>query len=228
MAPRVGIYVGRELGAYGYDEKPWFLPHERLEAFLAELRQRGLDRAAALLEAPPASDADLLRFHTPAHLERVRRLCDRNEGALDHGPTLARQAVEAAAPRVVGAVVDASRRLLAGELRRAFVPIAGFHHAHAEEARSYCLYNDCAVALSFLVQQGIEGPIAYVDIDAHHGDGVYAGPLGPVRRRPAPGARRRRLRQEQPRGGVVRRRRVAARQLMTGTLTGRPAPPIAT
>ncbi|WP_437562712.1 hypothetical protein [Sorangium sp. So ce542] len=63
---------------------------------LPELRQRGLDRGAARLEAPPASDADLLRFHTPAHLERVRRRCGRKDGALDHGPALARQAVAAA------------------------------------------------------------------------------------------------------------------------------------
>ncbi|WP_437681444.1 acetoin utilization protein AcuC [Sorangium sp. So ce131] len=181
MASRVGIYIGRELGAYGYEEKPWFRPHERLEAFLAELRRQGLDREAALIEAPPASDADLFRFHTPAHVERVRRLCARNEGALDHGPTLARETVEVAATHVVGAVMDACRRLLAGELRRAFVPIAGFHHAHAGEARSYCLYNDCAVALSFLSQQGLAGPIAYVDIDAHHGDGVYAAFAGDPR-----------------------------------------------
>ncbi|WP_437728023.1 hypothetical protein [Sorangium sp. So ce861] len=87
MEPRVGIDVGRKLGAYGYGEGPWFLPHERLEAVLSELRQRGLDRRAARLEAPTASDADLLRFHTPAHLERVRRRCGRNDDALDHGPS---------------------------------------------------------------------------------------------------------------------------------------------
>ncbi|MEO7331548.1 MAG: acetoin utilization protein AcuC, partial [Minicystis sp.] len=81
--------------------------------------------------------------------------------------------VERAATHVVGAVLDAAKRLLSGELHRAFVPIAGFHHAHAEQARGYCLYNDCAILLHFLKQQGL-APIAYADVDVHHGDGVYA------------------------------------------------------
>ena len=171
MAP-VEVYVGDELAAYGYEEKPWFRP-DRLDAFLAELRGRGLDREVALVRAPPAADADILRFHSAAHLERVRRLCATDQGALDHGPTFARRSVEVAATHVVGAVMDAARRLLAGEVRRAFVPIAGFHHAFAEAARNYCLYNDPAIALTFLLQEGIR-PVAYVDVDVHHGDGVYA------------------------------------------------------
>jgi acetoin utilization protein AcuC len=171
MSP-LAVYFGEELGAYGYDEKPWFRP-DRLDAFLEELRGRGLDREVLLVRAPPAADADILRFHSPAHLERVRRLCALDEGALDHGPTFARRSVEVAATHVVGAVMDAARKLLAGEIRRAFVPIAGFHHAFPDTARSYCLYNDPAIALTFLLQEGV-APVAYVDVDVHHGDGVYA------------------------------------------------------
>lgn len=169
----LAVYGGAALGAYGYAEKPWFLPDVRLQAFEAALVERGLDARVRRIEAGPGSDADILRFHTPAHLARVRRLCAANEGALDHGPTLARASVEVAATHVVGAVMDAARRLVSGELRRAFVPIAGFHHAHPEAARSYCLYNDAAIALSFL-RDAVAGPIAYVDVDVHHGDGVYA------------------------------------------------------
>ncbi|MFO0755791.1 MAG: hypothetical protein U0359_04840 [Byssovorax sp.] len=169
---RVGLYAQAALGAYGYAEKPWFLPN-RQDAFLAALAARGLDRRFVRRDAPPATSEEILLFHTPAHLERVRRLCDRNQGALDHGPTLARRSVERAATHVVGAVLDAARCLLTGQLTAAFVPIAGFHHAHAAEARSYCLYNDCAIVLRFLLQHGV-APIAYADVDVHHGDGVYA------------------------------------------------------
>jgi acetoin utilization protein AcuC len=168
----LGICLEDEIGAYGYVEKPWFLPHVRLAAFSTGLRARGLDRAFTNLRAPAADDADLLLFHTPAHLERVRRLCAQDEGALDHGPTLARVSIERAATHVVGAVMDAARRILRGDIKRAFIPIAGFHHAHTEEARAYCLYNDSAIVLRFLVAEGL-APIAYVDVDAHHGDGVY-------------------------------------------------------
>jgi acetoin utilization protein AcuC len=167
----IGLYAGHALGEYGYVEKPWFLP-DRLPAFLAELRARGLDRRLAFLEAPPATRDELLLFHTPAHVERTERLCATNEGALDHGPTLARASVERAARHVAGAVLDAARRLIAGDLRRAFVSIAGFHHAHAEQARNYCLYNDCAIALHFLKRLGLS-PLAYADVDVHQGDGVF-------------------------------------------------------
>jgi acetoin utilization protein AcuC len=171
MSPRLGVYSGKELGDYGYEEKPWFLP-DRLDTFLAELRARGLDQRVTMLPARPATDAEILLFHTPAHLERVRRLCAANVGALDHGPTLARRTVEIAATHMVGAVMDATAKILSGELQRAFVPIAGFHHAHANEARMYCLYNDAAIAVTSLLQRGM-AKIGYVDIDVHHGDGVY-------------------------------------------------------
>ena len=171
MIPSVGVYSSKELGDYGYEEKPWFLP-DRLDAFLAELRARRLDERATMLPSRPATDAEILLFHTPAHLERVRRLCAANVGALDHGPTFARRTVEIAATHVVGAVMDATEKILAGELSRAFVPIAGFHHAHASEARMYCLYNDAAIAITSLLGRGLL-PIGYVDVDVHHGDGVY-------------------------------------------------------
>lgn len=169
MQKRVVVYQGQEMGLYGYEEKPWFQPG-RLDVFMAEFRKRGLDTKTNLRTAGPASEADLLLFHTPAHIERVRRLCAANEGALDHGPTFARQSVETAATHVVGAVMDAARGILAGEFTKAFVPIAGFHHAHANEARNYCLYNDCAVALSHLLKEST-GTLAYIDV--HFGDGVY-------------------------------------------------------
>lgn len=168
---QVVVYHGEEMGWYGYEEKPWFQPG-RLDVFMAEFRKRGLNAKTRLRTAAPASEADLLLFHTPDHVERVRRLCAANVGALDHGPTFARQSVETAATHVVGAVMDATRGMVAGEFAKAFVPIAGFHHAHASEARNYCLYNDCAVALSYLLQE-LTGTLAYIDIDVHFGDGVY-------------------------------------------------------
>jgi acetoin utilization protein AcuC len=165
------LYRGDALAAYAFDEKPWFRS-DRLPAFLAEVARRGLDHRVRILQAPPASDEDLLLFHTRAHLDRVRALCARNEGALDHGPTPARAAVERAATHVAGAVTDAVRRILGGEIRRAFVPIAGFHHARPEEPRLYCLYNDPAIALSLLLSRDV-APAAYIDVDAHFGDGVF-------------------------------------------------------
>ena len=59
-----------------------------------------------------------------------------------------------------------------GECRRAFVPIAGLHHAARDRAAGFCVFNDCGVAIELLKRAGLKH-IAYVDIDAHHGDGVF-------------------------------------------------------
>jgi acetoin utilization protein AcuC len=62
-----------------------------------------------------------------------------------------------------------------GEAKRAFVPIAGLHHAARDRAAGFCVFNDCGVAAEYLRQRHGLGRIAYVDIDAHHGDGVFYG-----------------------------------------------------
>jgi acetoin utilization protein AcuC len=62
---------------------------------------------------------------------------------------------------------------MAGECQRAFIPIAGLHHAQRGSAAGFCALNDCGVAIEMLKDRyGLER-IAYVDIDAHHGDGVF-------------------------------------------------------
>ena len=62
---------------------------------------------------------------------------------------------------------------MSGACRRAFVPIAGLHHAARERAAGFCVFNDCGVAIELLQRAGLKR-VAYVDIDAHHGDGVQA------------------------------------------------------
>lgn len=169
---RLGMCSSSELGGYGYDEKPWFLPN-RLELLRAELERRGSLARLSERSTRPATDEELTRFHPKSHVERVTSLCARNEGALDAGATLARSRVETAARHAVGAGLDAVDALLRDELDAIFLPNAGWHHAHASEARSYCLYNDCVLLLKRLLER-VEGDILYVDIDVHRGDGVYA------------------------------------------------------
>jgi acetoin utilization protein AcuC len=78
-----------------------------------------------------------------------------------------------AAADVVGATLSAAEAIMGGEARRAFVPIAGLHHASRKGAAGFCALNDCGVAIEWLrARYGLQR-IAYVDIDAHHGDGVF-------------------------------------------------------
>lgn len=242
------VYASDELGAYGYVEKPWYQPGERLAAFLAGVDGRELDWA----DAPAASDHDLTLFHTPEHVALVTERCATDRGSLDRapdhvnarsrqlvaaiaqagdpwatatdlasvlqelqatlaefapflqseglvvyrapsdsvritdagrafladpeaslgGPTYARAHVERAARHVCGAVIDAVRRIAGGEISTVFVPIAGFHHAHRDQARMYCLYNDPGLAIEAALR-AVDGPVAYIDVDIHQGDGVY-------------------------------------------------------
>ena len=123
-------------------------------------------------KAGTASRDDLLLVHTPEYIDFVKKRCAEGTGALDQGATFARPHMERAASHVVGAVMDATRRIIAGNASTVFVPISGFHHAFPDEARLYCLYNDPAIAIQWALTQ-LKGNVGYIDIDIHQGDGVY-------------------------------------------------------
>ena len=74
---------------------------------------------------------------------------------------------------VVGATLAAARAVWTGEVEHAFNAAGGLHHAMPARASGFCVYDDPAVAIAWLLAQGAER-IAYVDVDVHHGDGVQA------------------------------------------------------
>ncbi|MHB1528358.1 MAG: arginase family protein [Acidiferrobacteraceae bacterium] len=165
------IYAGPDLGRYGFGAAHPF-GTDRLDAFWHEAVHRRLDRRATIAVPVAATDAQLLSFHEQAYVERVRRQCATGVGCLDHGDTPAVRGLFEAATYVVGSGLAALEQMLTGETVRAFVPIAGLHHARRDRAAGFCVFNDVGVLIEDLKRRGIER-IAYVDIDAHHGDGVY-------------------------------------------------------
>lgn len=78
-----------------------------------------------------------------------------------------------AAARVVGATLAAARAVQTGRSMHAVNVAGGLHHAMPAMASGFCVYNDPAIAIAWLLSQGVRR-IAYVDIDVHHGDGVQA------------------------------------------------------
>ena len=171
---RVALYHGPALADYGFGDGHPFGP-DRHDVFMDEVRRRGLDRRV-LGRAPVAGSAEQAAlFHDPAYVDFVRERSAAGTGYLDGGDTPARAGIHEAALAVVGTAVAASDAIMAGEFPRAFIPIAGLHHAAREGASGFCVYNDCGVVIEHLRRaHGLER-IAYVDIDAHHGDGVYYG-----------------------------------------------------
>lgn len=168
------VYLGKDLAGYGFGENhPFGL--DRMGVFEARYRQQGLGRYVSERSPQKASQEEIERFHVHDYVELVKAKSDTGEGFLDGGDTPAFKGVYEAAATVVGTALSAVRSIMKGEIARAFIPIAGLHHARRAGASGFCVFNDCGVVIETLLGEfGLER-IAYVDIDAHHGDGVYYG-----------------------------------------------------
>jgi acetoin utilization protein AcuC len=170
----VFVYRGTALANYGFGNDHPFGP-DRHDAFHAELASAGLGSAVHYAEPRRASVDALALFHTPEYIDRVTQLSREGRGFLDAGDTPAFPGVFEAASDVVGTTLAAVDAVMRGETSRAFVPIAGLHHAGRANAAGFCVFNDCGVAVEYLRREYGLHRIAYVDIDAHHGDGVFYG-----------------------------------------------------
>src|SRR5439155_6829498 len=128
--------------------------------------------------ARSASDDELLQVHTEAYIDATKRAGDGEHGdwgRYGYGPgdnPIFPRMHEAAA-LVAGASLVAAEAVLTGRAEHAFNPAGGLHHAMPERASGFCVYDDPAIAIQWLLREGAER-IAYVDVDVHHGDGPQA------------------------------------------------------
>ena len=166
------VYRGDALANYGFgDEHPFGM--DRHAAFQTELAEADLGAAIQYVEPRRASVDDIALFHTPEYIDLVSKRSKEGTGFLDDGDTPAYPGIFDKASDVVGTTLAAVDAIMAGESKRAFVPIAGLHHAGRGHAAGFCVFNDCGVAVEHLRKNHGLQRIAYVDIDAHHGDGVF-------------------------------------------------------
>lgn len=171
----VRVFLGEDLAAYNFGSRHPFGP-QRHHAFERRLENLGLRPRVAVRAPVQATPLQLAYFHTLAHINEIRERSDTGTGFLDQGDTPAFVGMYPAAATVVGSTLDGLQQIWQGEAgARAFVPIAGLHHARRDGAAGFCIFNDCGVAIELALRDlGLER-VAYVDIDAHHGDGVYYG-----------------------------------------------------
>ena len=170
--PEVCVYTGDALAAYHFGASHPFGPR-RHAAFITEMRHQKLDEKVCLREPVMAERSAIEAFHTKEYVDRVEALSLTGEGLLDQGDTPAFRGMYETTRYVAGSVLDAISKVMKGECRQAFVPIAGLHHARRDRAAGFCVFNDCGIAIEALRHEyGIQR-VAYVDIDAHHGDGVF-------------------------------------------------------
>ncbi|MEM7431263.1 MAG: acetoin utilization protein AcuC [Pseudomonadota bacterium] len=172
MGEPVLVYKGEALAAYGFgDPHPFGL--DRHDVFQDELSRAGIEAGIRYERPQRASVDDLRLFHSADYIDMVSRKSVEGRGYLDQGDTPAMPGIFDAASDVVGTTMAAVDAIMAGEARRAFIPIAGLHHAGREHAAGFCVFNDLGVAAEHLRQKYGLRRIAYVDIDAHHGDGMF-------------------------------------------------------
>lgn len=168
------VYKGDKLASYGFgDPHPFGL--DRHDVFHDELAAAEFGESIEYAAPRSASVDDLLLFHTADYIDKVSKMSAEGKGYLDDGDTPALPGIFDAASVVVGTTLAAVDAIMEGKAKRAFVPIAGLHHAGRNNAAGFCVFNDCGVAAEYLRKQHDLQRIAYVDIDAHHGDGMFYG-----------------------------------------------------
>jgi len=129
-----------------------------------------------LVDAPMASTEQIATVHDRSLIEAVTRVgSEPGTVDLEHGlgsednPVFG--GMHHAAAHVVGATLEAFRQVRSGESLHSVSIAGGLHHAMRDRASGFCIYNDVAVGIASLLEDGVER-VAYVDVDVHHGDGV--------------------------------------------------------
>jgi acetoin utilization protein AcuC len=150
----------------------------RVDLTMRLARSLGVVGAGGLTQvpAPVASEDVIATVHSHRYIEAVRKLSANPhrlhlEFGLGTEDNPAFPGMHEATAHIVGASVEAARRVWEGEALHAANISGGLHHAMRESASGFCVYNDTAIAIQWLLDQGAQ-KVAYVDVDVHHGDGV--------------------------------------------------------
>ncbi len=184
------IAYGPELASYTFgDEHP--LQPSRYQLTMSLLSDLGwLDRIDIEIEPPrPATVEELLAVHSYPYLQAVaqaqaiaqglREPVDLSLYGLGTEDDPLFPAIHDASALCAGATIQAMEGLTDGRAIHAYSPAGGQHHAMRARASGFCVYNDCAAAIAAAATAGYR--VAYVDLDAHHGDGVQAAFYGDPR-----------------------------------------------
>ena len=162
-----------------YDQ--WFLTHtapydhpenpERLEAIWRKLKHEGLSEACRRVPAREATREELAQVHTQHHIEAIEATANDDFSQLDPDTYTSRHSA-LAAKLAAGGLVDLAAEVAAGRLDNGYALLRPpGHHAEADRAMGFCLFNNVAVAARALRATGV-ARILVVDWDLHHGNGT--------------------------------------------------------
>jgi len=171
------VFVGHDVyrcAAYG-DNHPLAIP--RVEVALDLCHSLGWLTPHTWVESPVADTDTLQRFHAPDYLQALQAADAAgktlpgyqeryNLGGMEN-PIFS--GVFQRASTSVGGSIEAMRQALDGKI--AYHPAGGTHHGRPDRASGFCYFNDPVFAIMTALDAGVTR-LAYVDLDAHHGDGV--------------------------------------------------------
>lgn len=173
----VPVFVGHEIyrrAAYGSHHP---LAISRVETVMDLCQALGWLADGEFHVSPRASEAELAWFHTPDYIRTLRQAAESGKidvaararyriGTMENPlfPGLFERAATS-----VGGSIRAAELALGGRI--VFHPAGGTHHGRPDRASGFCYFNDPVFAILVLLKAGLER-VLYVDLDAHHGDGV--------------------------------------------------------
>jgi acetoin utilization protein AcuC len=176
VQPTTAVVWDKALLDYDMGDHP--MDPVRIELTMALARDLGvLDRPGVQMIVPEtAAEVDLIRVHHADYLDAVRLAPSDpffSGWGLNTPDNPVFEGMHEASARVCGATIAAADAVWQGRAIRAVNVAGGLHHAMPARASGFCVYNDPAVAIARLLDQGARR-VAYVDVDVHHGDGVQA------------------------------------------------------
>jgi len=184
MVDKIGLMHAEEF--YRYDFGPTHpLRPLRLELTYSLFDKLGLleSKILEIFKPETCSEKDLKRVHSQKYIDAVKKLSiNPNDDSIDaylyglgkDGDTPAFKYMYETSKLICGASIKAADLVWNKEFNITFNPAGGLHHAHANKASGFCIFNDIAVAIKHLKTIKNDIKIAYLDIDCHHGDGVQA------------------------------------------------------
>lgn len=174
-----GIIWASEMGHYFFGDYHPMHP-SRLDATAALAQELGVfDLPQVTVEKPwVATDEQLRLAHEQSYIDQVKavstdptRLIE--ECGLGTEDTPGYAGIHEASARLAGGSLLAAEMILTEKVVHAVNFGGGMHHASRTKASGFCIYNDCAVAIQRLLDGGVQR-VAYIDVDAHHGDGTQS------------------------------------------------------
>ena len=168
-----------------YISHPDFMKHEmgrhhpecpeRIQALEDQLIQSRLDGHLKRIDPPLATEADITRVHSEAHLVFIKSKAPTSGYAMIDGDTIMNSSTWNVSLRAAGAAIAAVDAVMKGEVNNAFCAVRPpGHHAEPHRSMGFCVFNTIAIATRYAIEQYDLDRVAVIDFDVHHGNGTEA------------------------------------------------------